>query len=384
MEIKSISTANFAAKAKKHQTQSQVVTNNTEGQITELPNYKSAVMSFGMARIDLDKVRKLNKEDIQERYIKLDKYGNIPACRKIQYGLDTHCEEAYNTNPQIIKEIFTTRYGADKQLIAHRAPAEKLEIMHKFVNKLPDSEEILKDIYTTRDAEGRFPAHYFDSPDQLKLMIESLDTMTLKYIFKGQDNDASKSPLHYYENKEDMISAVLLMIDFISQESIDNSMSDIFLQKNRVEDGVSVKKFGELSHLLNTFKDNEEFLDKFTSTESFKSNFINNYHEMLQDLVHYKLKDECPDTLYKLYKDTSSKIFGLNNDKSKDLAKNIFDLVSNSDLSPEKSLSLLTQTEKGLKKYFNTKYYNIKDVDIIKKELEKTIEKENKFKRIYG
>lgn len=384
MEIKSISAANFAAKAKKHQTQSQVVTNNTAGQITELPNYKSAVMSFGMARIDLDKVRKLNKEDIQERYLRQDKQGNIPACRKIQYGLDTHCEEAYNTNPQIIKEIFTTRFGADKQLIAHKASAEKLEIMHKFVNKLPDSEEILKDIYTTRDAEGRFPAHYFESPEQLRVMIESLDTMTLKYIFKGQDNDASKSPLHYYENKEDMISAVLLMIDFISQESIDNSMSDIFLQKNRFGDGVSVKKFGELSHLLNTFKDNEEFLDKFTSTESFKSNFINNYHEMLQDLVHYRLKDECPDTLYKLYKDTSSKIFGLNNDKSKDLAKNIFDLVSNSDLSPEKSLSLLTQTEKGLKKYFNTKYYNIKDVDIIKKELEKTIEKENKFKRIYG
>lgn len=101
-------------------------------------------------------------------------------------------------------------------------------------------------------------------------------------------------------------------------------------------------------------------------------------------MVHYRLKDNCPDTLYKLYKDTSSKIFSLNNDKSINLANNIFDLVSNSDLSPEKSLSLLTHTEKNLKKYYNSANYYYKDVEMIKKDLEKTVERENKFKRIYG
>lgn len=64
MEVKSISAGNFVVKAQKNQTQSQIVKNDSSQQITELPNYKSAVMSFGMARIDFDKIRRLNKEDI--------------------------------------------------------------------------------------------------------------------------------------------------------------------------------------------------------------------------------------------------------------------------------------------------------------------------------
>lgn len=376
MSIKAISQVTLTNKIQNQSKSNPTKTTSLQtGNSYQLPSYH---VSFGMARIDLEKLKTgLYERDI---YFKTDEDGNIPARAMDEEMLKATVDKLNNTeNAVYVFDLFKTKNPLTGELIAHSPKEGVLKVMSESLLKHPNGEEILKKIYLTPDNHGCLPVHTFSRLEDHKEMARFFNNAELAEIYTTETKNQKLLPSDIA--KKDGVNAYIIEL---FEDNTDKTLKEIFLhENNNHNEHPKLNGPKDMKAFLKAFNDNdvslenyfiESYDEKYFSREFLSSSiFPSETIDMLNQL-HSQLIGSFPHLLKDIYTlpilcSTSLKN-QLHDNIKPDYAKNIMDLITNSDLDLEDSLEVLEVNKEFLEEQ------NIEDLDIVEDYLKNAIKKQ--------
>lgn len=357
MHIKSLSPVSYSKNftAQSGQSVSQQSANNNTNSF-ELPRYNPAFS----ARIDIESLRQ--NKDFYDKYFLTDETGTMPVQRMDNKQLSNLCESLLKVDPKLVQTLFTTHNQKTGEVVAHNPKPGVLAAMNSAVSKLDNSSDVFKLIYFARDNKQNMPAHTFTYFDDIETMCDVLDNETIAYIY-GSRNKADKNPLEM--SKGDGVFAYIA--DKLDYDKKDLHKVVFNLNKNFNAGSAVLYGPADLEAFMKVYSDDPDTLrnffisvDKSDRNQKYLNyNVMNNLidggyaaeslHLLFKSLVNSNpslLKDiyTRPDTdgtlLYNNIEIDGTPVIPLVLDT---LAKDMINLVSDSDLNAKDSLEVLSK-----------------------------------------
>lgn len=365
----------------------------------EFPRYNASNISFGMARLDMEKIKKVS--ELENKYLKPNGLGDTEGYNKFQIYYRTIVSELMAVEPKLVEKLFTTKNGEKQKLIAHSvygSDNNKQKFMCDSVLKLENGQELLKRIYLTEDSQGNVPAHYFSDTENFKVMIKVLDKDTLKKVLLA-DNTAEKDIPGSNKAVKDGVRAII-MEQFADDKKV---LKDIVFHTNLKQNYPVLQGKEDLEMFLKLFADDKESIRKYfiknvkTENENKNKNTIKNLFkkknkeqtnnnkeyltdffktvnrkQVLLDAMHNSFMETDPKLLKDIYTLSNEEGFMLNYDRASAFAENMLQLITDSDLSPEDSLEVLSKNRDFLSRHTEI------SLDLVEKYLNEQIAQKNK------
>lgn len=362
----------------------------------EFPRYNAYNVSFGMARLDTEKIKKIS--ELENKYFKPDEFGDTEGYNKFHLYYRAVVNELMEVEPKLVEKLFTTQNGEKQKLIAHSvygSDNKKQKFMNETVLKLENGQEILNRIYLTEDSQGNIPAHYFNDIENFKDMIKVLDKDTLKKVLLA-DNNSKKDIPGTNKSVKDGVRAII-MEQFADDKKV---LKDVVFHTNLKQDYPALQGKEDLEMFLKLFADDKESIRKYfiknKKIENKNKNKIRNFFiknkeqsnnnkqyltdflkmvnrkQVLLDAMHNSFMETDPKLLKDIYTLSNEEGFMLNYDRASALTENMLQLITNSDLSAEDSLEVLSKNRNFLSRHTDI------SLDLIEKYLNEQIAQKNK------
>lgn len=396
-EVTSVSLVNSASSR-----QNKVAVRNTKpSQNTnsfEFPRYNAYNVPFGMARLDTEKIEKVS--ELENKYFKPNEFGDTGGYNNFHLYYRTVVNELMEVEPKLVEKLFTTKNGEKQKLIAHSvygSDNKKQKFMNDSVLKLENGQEILNRIYLTEDSQGNIPAHYFSDIENFKEMMKVLDKDTLKKVVLADNNPKKEVPGEDTFGK-DGIRAVI-MEQFAEDKK---TLNEIVFHKNLKNEYPALQGKEDLEMFLKLFADDKESIRKYfiknkkVENKNKNKNKIRNFFiknkeqsnnnkeyltdffkmvnrkQVLLDAMHNSFIETDPKLLKDIYTLSNEEGYMLNYDRASALTENMLQLITNSDLSAEDSLEVLSKNRDFLSRHTDI------SLDLIEEYLNEQIAQRNK------
>lgn len=373
MKLSALSSVNNQTYVQKQQ--KQVHKNHTAQSYNNsfnLPDYK---VSFGMARIDLQELKK--DYEIKTKYLTPDDKGNIPAFYMEAEALSELLDEVDKLDYRAVLNLLETKNEKNGKSIIHDADLAKQKVVHEKLNKYPNKVLALMEMYIEPDNEGQLPAHTFTDAKQFELLRDTLNKSLLKKIYTTETKDEKAFPSHTYG---------VMKLDHLQAEVIKtfdddkDTLKRIFLSADSDGDYPMLAGPASALEFIKVFKNDDNvlesyFLGKNKSEGSADEVILNGFYlpdndfPKVLDTIHEQLIDSNPKILKELY--THNYNYREPISLTGEHAKRIMQLVTDSDLNEKDSLEVLKFNKEILKEY------NVKDLNLIELYLEDKV-RENK------
>lgn len=372
--ITSVSLVNSALSRQNKVTEKNTKTSQNTNSF-EFSRYNAYNVSFGMARLDKEKIEKVS--ELENKYFKPDKFGDTEGYNKFDHYYRTVVNELMAVEPKLVERLFTTKNGERQQLIAHSVYGtdnNKQKFMCDSVLKLENGQELLNRIYLTEDSQGNVPAHYFGNIENFKVMIEVLDKDILKKVVLA-DNNVNKDIPGTNQAVKDGVRAIV-MKQFADDKK---ALKDIVFHTNLKQDYPTLQGKEDLEMFLKLFADDKESIREYfiknQKTENENKNKLRSFFmkskgqsknnkeyltdflkmvnnkQVLLDALHNSFIETHPKLLKDIYTLKNEEGVMINHNRASALAKNMLQLITDSDLSAEDSIEVLSKNRDFLSKH---------------------------------